>query len=43
MENEIEFLEKLMEEMANAPREDMGKREPGQLSTYAGEHPWQKK
>lgn len=31
---EIEFLEKLMEEMANAPREEMGKRQPGERGMY---------
>jgi hypothetical protein len=34
---ELYRLEKLMEEMANAPKEEMGKREPGEPCTYAGE------
>lgn len=31
---EIEFLEKLMEEMANAPREELGVRQPGERCMY---------
>jgi len=29
-----EALERLMEEMANAPKEEMGKRQPGEKATY---------
>lgn len=31
---DIKELEKLMEEMANAPREEMGQRQPGEKGAY---------
>jgi hypothetical protein len=31
---DLEKLEKIMEEMANAPREEMGKRQPGERCMY---------
>lgn len=31
---EIENLIKLMEELANAPKEEMGKRQPGEMCAY---------
>lgn len=31
---EIAFLEKLMEEMAGLPREELGKRQPGERGKY---------
>ncbi len=33
-EMDIEAIQKLMEEMANAPKEDMGKRQPGERNAY---------
>ena len=30
----LKRLEELMEEMANAPREEMGKRQPGEIGAY---------
>ncbi len=32
--NELEQISKLMEEMANAPKEDFGKRQPGEKCMY---------
>lgn len=32
--NEIEKLQKMMEEMAGAPKEEMGKRQPGEKGMY---------
>jgi hypothetical protein len=32
----VDYLNKLMEEMANAPKEDFGKRQPGERNTYEG-------
>ena len=31
---DIEQLEKIMEEMAAAPKEEMGKRQPGEKGSY---------
>ena len=31
---DVSKLEKMMEEMANAPREEMGKRQPGEKCMY---------
>lgn len=31
---ELEALEKMMEEMAHMPTEELGKRQPGELCTY---------
>lgn len=33
-DNYMKRLEQLMEEMANAPREEMGQRQPGEKNTY---------
>lgn len=30
----IKNLEKMMEEMANSPKEEMGKRQPGELNSF---------
>ena len=30
----LEQIERIMEEMANAPREEMGKRQPGERGMY---------
>jgi hypothetical protein len=33
-EMDLEEVEKMMEEMANCPKEEMGKRQPGEIGAY---------
>jgi hypothetical protein len=37
-EKEIEYIIKLMEEMANMPKEELGKRQPGEKCKYEEVH-----